>query len=234
MMTSPRHRRPLLAALLVTGASALAATGCGDDGKTEAKAPIGSPQRPLVARPSESTIGSGSTATAREPGAAPAAAQPQSSGAGASKGASSAKGAATASSESGSTPGPNYAQLLANQTRHPNNRFSPCNLVTARQAAAIVGDPMQQPVEAPQGPTCVYRTRSGRQLIALAVQTVHFAQIKTKLEHRRATTIAGHTAYCGTYGQSMLYVPLSGGRVLSVSAPCDTAKGFAARALSSL
>lgn len=229
MMTSLRHRRSLIASLLVA-ATAAATAGCGDDGRSsDAKAPIGSPQRPLVAHPSDGVVSaSGKAVAAREPGSAVA---PASAGAkGAAKGSAGAK-AAAGSSEGGSAPQPNYAQLLANQTSHPNNRFSPCNLVTAPEAARIVGGAMQKPVEAPQGPTCVYRTRSGRELIALAVQTTRFSQIKGKLGHRRTTTIAGHTAYCGTYGQPMLYVPLSGGRVLSVSAPCATAKGFAAKAL---
>jgi Protein of unknown function (DUF3558) len=229
MIISPRIRRSLITPLLVASTAGLAVAGCGDEGKTEAKAPLGSKERPLVAQPSETVGTSGKKAApAREPGSVATRAQES-----IARTATGGKPSA-ASSESGSVPKPNYAQLLANQSRHPNRRFSPCNLVTGSEAAAIVGASMQKPVEAPQGPTCVYRTRTGRQLIALAVQSVRFAQIKAKLAHPRTTTIAGRTAFCGTYGQPMLYVPLSAGRVLSVSAPCGTAKGFAAKALPNL
>src|SRR5262249_45817445 len=128
-------------------------------------------------------------------------------------------------------PGPNYAQLLSQQSSKPTSRFSPCNLVTASEARSIVGAPMQEPVEAPQGPSCVYRTRSGKRLIALAVQTTSFSKIKSQIRHRKQVAVSGRSAFCGVYGQPMLYVPLTAGRVLSISAPCATAKGFALRAL---
>jgi hypothetical protein len=224
-----RRLTPATAAILVTAAVAVATAGCGGKDDNNAKAPLGSPERPLVAQPSGEE---GAAATTREPGApvlrtpAKGTSKPK---AGATAG-SPAKGASSTSSEAGA-PGPNYQQLLADQSSRPTKRFSPCNLVTASEAGRIIGDAMQKPVEAPQGPTCVYRTRSGKRLIALAVQTTTFGRIKAQLDKPRITSVAGRAAYCGLYGQPMLYVPLSGGRVLSVSASCATAKRFAAKAL---
>ena len=55
-------------------------------------------------------------------------------------------------------------QLVEQQSNKPAKRFTPCNLVTAPQARAIVGAPIEQPFEAPQGPTCIYRSRDGEEL----------------------------------------------------------------------
>jgi hypothetical protein len=103
--------------------------------------------------------------------------------------------------------------------------------VTESQARGILGRPVQQPVEAPQGPTCIYRPQSGKRLIALAVQQLDFDKVKPLLRKSRAITVADHTGFCGTYGQAMLFVPLSHLRVLTVSAPCAVAKAFATQAL---
>ncbi len=77
-----------------------------------------------------------------------------------------------------------------------------------------------QPLEAPQGPTCIYRTQTGKTFISLAVQSLKFNSLKRQLDKREAVTVSDRTAYCGFYGQKMLYAPLNDGRVLSVAAPC--------------
>lgn len=129
---------------------------------------------------------------------------------------------------------PGYDALLKKQPRHPRTRFTPCNLVTAAQATAIVGAPIREPVEAPQGPTCIYRTRNGKSFVSVAVQMSDFKKLKPHLRLRQRVAVSDRTAYCGTYGQPMLYVPLSGGRVLSVAAHCSIAKQFAIRAVRQL
>jgi hypothetical protein len=126
---------------------------------------------------------------------------------------------------------PGYKALLERQNAKPQHRFTPCNLVTETEARAIVGEPMRVPIEAPQGPTCIYRPRKGEQLIALAIQELRFATLKRQMRDMRQVAVSDRTAYCGTYGQPVLYVPLSDGRVLSVSADCNVARGFAAKAL---
>jgi hypothetical protein len=129
---------------------------------------------------------------------------------------------------------PGYEQLVDAQRRKPRSRFTPCNLVTQAQARAIFGAPVKAPVEAPQGPTCVYRTATGDGFVAIAVQSLDFRDVKPLLRQRRAVDAAGRTAFCGQYGQPMLYVPLARDRVLSVAGPCAQAKRFAARAVREL
>jgi hypothetical protein len=121
------------------------------------------------------------------------------------------------------------------QSRDPQGRVTPCDLVTNGQAHALIGQPMLAPVEAAQGPTCIYRSRDGRSFVTLAVQSLDFKRdVKPHLELPRRVAVSKHKAYCGTYGQPMLYVPLSGGRVLSVAAHCALARQFAVRALGRL
>jgi hypothetical protein len=129
---------------------------------------------------------------------------------------------------------PSYDALVKKQPNHPRSRFTPCNLVTPAQARAIVRAPILDPVEAPQGPTCIYRTRNGKSFVSVAVQAVDFDRLKPRLHLRQRIAVTGRTAYCGTYGQPMLYVPLSGGRVLSVAAHCAIAKKFASAAVRQL
>jgi hypothetical protein len=139
-----------------------------------------------------------------------------------------------AASGSSTSSGPGYDKLLDSQSSHPAGRFSPCNLVTPKQAQAILGAPLQDPIEAAQGPTCIYRSKDGRSFVTLAVQSMDFAKVKPRLRLPRRVTVGERTAYCGTYGQPMLYVPLSGGRVLSVAGRCGIAAQFARRAVRQL
>lgn len=134
------------------------------------------------------------------------------------------------SSESGA-PQPGFQKILERQTSRPKHRFSPCNLVTKAQAGSILGAAMRNPFEAPQGPTCIYRTRRGNAFITLAVQSTPLATLERQLHDRRAVPVSRRTAYCGTYGQQLLYLRLSGGRVLTVTAPCALARQFALTAL---
>jgi hypothetical protein len=136
-----------------------------------------------------------------------------------------------ATSEGASTtPKYGYQSLVERQTKKPQSEFTPCNLVTPKEAAAIVG-PIRAPIEGPQGPTCIYRSRSGASFVTLAVQSVDFAKLRPQIQHTARTRISSRTGYCGSYGQPMLFVPLSGGRVLSISGQCAVAKRFAVKAL---
>jgi len=106
-----------------------------------------------------------------------------------------------------------------------------CDLVTAKEARAIFGKPIRRPLEAAQGPTCIYRPRHGSAFTSVALQSVDFPVLKRHLLQARRVTVAGHSAYCGFYGQPMLYVPLPGTRVLSVAGSCSVGKRFAQAAL---
>jgi hypothetical protein len=107
----------------------------------------------------------------------------------------------------------------------------PCRLVTRTEAAAIVGARLAKPIEAPQGPTCIYKAAHGRRMFSLAVQTVPLSTLRRQLQKPSRTSVSKHPAYCVTVGQPTLYVPLSGDRVLSVQASCAVGKRFALAAL---
>ena len=47
-----------------------------------------------------------------------------------------------------------------------------------------------------------------------------------KVQH---LAISGHNAYCGMLGRPMLDVPLAGGKILNVTAPCGIAQALAAK-----
>jgi hypothetical protein len=110
----------------------------------------------------------------------------------------------------------------------------PCKLVTSSQAQTIVGHPIAAPQEAPLGPTCIFQSKGSTGTITLAVESIDFATIRAHMRNRKQLEVAGHRAYCGSYGQQMTYVPLSGGRVLNVTAPCTLGVRFAAAALAHL
>lgn len=124
-----------------------------------------------------------------------------------------------------------YERLLEQQSRTPRSRFTPCNLVTAREARRVLGTRIEQPFEAPLGPTCIYRSADGRRFVTLAVQALDFSKVKPQLRQRRRFDVAGRAAYCGHFGQDVLYVPLARRRALTVTARCDTARRFAATAV---
>jgi hypothetical protein len=129
---------------------------------------------------------------------------------------------------------PGYKGLLTRQTKEPGHRFSPCSLVTQAQARTILGGPVALPSEAPQGPTCIYRTEKGNGFVTLAVQSADFAKAKRRLRKATKVDLGSRTGLCGTYGRPTLYAPLSQGRVLAVAAQCDVATRFAAQAVRSL
>jgi hypothetical protein len=112
-------------------------------------------------------------------------------------------------------------------------KLNPCALVSRSEAQAIVKGPVAAPVDAPQGPTCIYRRKDGKGLITVAVQATNFSKVQPQsaLRDRVSVTVHGRTAYCGLAGVPTLIVPLTSGRFLTVSAPCPIAASFAAKAL---
>ena len=129
---------------------------------------------------------------------------------------------------------PSFEKLVERQSSKPGSRFTPCSLVTRAQAGAILGAAVLVPREAPQGPTCIYRTRTGDDFVTLAVEQMSFSGLKRQQRRERPLEVAGRSAFCGAHGQPMLYVQLSRERVLSVAAPCPVAKRFATRAVTRL
>jgi hypothetical protein len=215
---------PLVAACL------LAACG-GDD---NAKGPPGSESNPLAAVPNPS-------ATRTPPVDHP----PGEAGGKATSKSRARRNTAPASSSStrtqhgsaapkkaggGETGGATRPTTARRQKALPASASRPCSLVSKTQAKAIVGAPILEPLEAPQGPTCIFQTKAGKPYVTLAVQTLDFAKLRKQIRNEHAVSVADRTAYCGTYGKPMFYLPLAGGRVLSIAAPCSMATRFAAKA----
>jgi hypothetical protein len=182
-------------------------SACGGQSKSS---PPGSADNPLVA-----TVTPESTTTGR---VNEAATTPK-------KGATASEGAAPKADQ------PGYQKLVERQSSKPRSRFTPCNLVTKAQARSIVGAPLQDLLEAPQGPTCIYRSQDGKSFITLAVQSLPFSKLTHQIRKRQQVDVANRTAYCGKLGRPMLYVALSQRRVLTVAAPCDVARQFAITAV---
>lgn len=210
----PRRRArrgcaPLLCALALALPAALLGACGGDD--RPAKAPLGSRSNPIPALPNP-------TPTRTPPSPDP----------------ERERHAAQRSVER--VAAQHAAQRAASRRRRtlpittPASARRPCTLVTRAQAQALMGAPIVQPLQAPQGPTCIYRSRSGTRFVTLAVQTADFRALRAQLRHRRRIAVSSRTGYCGRLGRPMLVVPLSSGRVLGVAAPCSLAVRFAARA----
>jgi len=112
--------------------------------------------------------------------------------------------------------------------------INPCALVTRSEARAIVGQPIVRAWRAPQGPTCIYQVHGAKNFITLAVQESKLKTVRKHahtLSHRR---VRGHMSYCLKLGTTMTVVPLSGGRLLQISASCPIGSRFAAKALTRL
>jgi hypothetical protein len=224
-------RAARIIALPLAAGCLLTACGGGDD---NAKGPPGSESNPLVALPNPSATRvpptgqppGESAAKKRASAAGPGGVAAPSTSTRTQRG-SVARKPARHSGEAAAAARPKTARkqkaLAASASR-------PCSLVTKTQARAIVGAPILEPLQAPQGPTCIYRTKSGKPYVTLAVQTVSFAKLRKQIRRTRTVSIASRTAYCGTYGGPMLYLPVAGGRVLSIAAPCAMAQRFAAKA----
>ena len=233
-----RRRIVLLAAVIVVAIVVTAlASRSGEPARSHA---AGSPAHPLTATTSTGAASSDETGTTggkpSRSGAAPA---PGESGQGAQTGGQTVAPPTTGSG----APGKPAAKAPAEQSQPRSERKQkalppsarrPCSLVTQSEAERIVGAPLVVPIEAPQGPTCIYQTRSQKLQVTLTVQHVRLGEVLPALRgsHRRA--VAGHDAYCGRYGRSLIYVPLDRGRVLTVTAACTRASAFAERALSRL
>jgi hypothetical protein len=107
----------------------------------------------------------------------------------------------------------------------------PCMLVSSSEAQTILGRPIDSPVQAPLGPTCIYQARGAKSFITLAVESIDFAKIKARISKRMQFNVRGRTGYCGVFGQPTTFVPLASGRVLSIIAPCGIGIRFAGKAL---
>jgi hypothetical protein len=131
---------------------------------------------------------------------------------------------------------PDFKSLVERQRDVPvqHDRSNPCALVTRTQAQAILGGRLLDPVVAPQGPTCIFRDRSGQSFATISLQPVTIERLRRQAHRLKAVSVAGHDAYCGVNGAPVLYLPVAGGRTLTVSAQCEIAMRLAARAVPQL
>jgi hypothetical protein len=213
-----RTGRRRVAGACASGAAALLLVACGAEG--EAAGPPGSTQNPLRAQP-----------TAQGRAADPT---PATSGSRAGAHVARRRRAAAQAREPAPASGsdePGYEALVDRQSRRPEQRATPCTLVTRAEASRIVGTSLPEPIEAPLGPTCIYRTTAGKILVTVAVESIELRAIRRQLRQARRVAISGRTGYCGTHGQTGLYVRLAASRVLSVTASCDVARSFALKAV---
>jgi hypothetical protein len=216
---------PILALLVVVAV----ATGCGGGDKDTSSAGAGTPKNPLVATIPATTTAD-DQAAAQAAGTAPKADKGSKTAARTSH-AAPAKGFSEADAAAGTSTDPGYQKLLEQQTRKPRSRFTPCNLVRRSEAAAILGVAVAPLVEAPQGPTCIYRASKGSGFITVSVQKAALSKLRKQVRHAKQVAVAERDSLCGTVGRPLLYVPLSSARVLVVTAPCQVARQFASAAV---
>ncbi len=110
-------------------------------------------------------------------------------------------------------------------------QVNPCTLVSAEEASSIVGEPIQTPLEAPLGPTCIYQSRGHKASVTLTVQAINFAKVKPHVRHFQQLSVQGRSAYCGDYGRTTTFVPLASHQVLTVTGSCTVGRLFAEQAL---
>jgi hypothetical protein len=115
-----------------------------------------------------------------------------------------------------------------------SNQPNPCKLVSLTEAKAITGGAIAGSTEAPLGPTCIYKVAGSKAAITLNVESLSFSQATSHMAKRQQITVRGRRGYCGNLGAPMLYIPLSGGQILHVTAPCGVAARFADLALGRL
>ncbi|HEY4093913.1 MAG TPA: hypothetical protein VGM33_00285 [Baekduia sp.] len=234
-----------LSLIAVPAAAAVLLAGCGGSDSTQ-QAALGTPQHPMVGQ-SQGSSPAAPTADARKKAAAvaktneaaasgTAAAKPGTSAAPDGKPVDAPKPSAAGepTAATSGTAAPDYESLLKQKSAPKGTSFSPCNLVSRKRAEVILGGAIQAPLEAPQGPTCIYRSTNGKSFVTVAVQQLRYAKVAKQVTKPVRLGVEGHAAYCGTLGREMLYLPLSGTRLLTIAAPCSVAKAFAATAVQKL
>jgi hypothetical protein len=112
-----------------------------------------------------------------------------------------------------------------------SGQLNPCTLVSRAQAQAMIGHRIEDPQEAPLGPSCIYQPVSAKSFVTMTVEAIDLSKIAPQIKHRKQLIVAGHTAYCGDYGQPTTFVAVGHGRVLSITAPCALGSQFAAAAV---
>jgi hypothetical protein len=120
----------------------------------------------------------------------------------------------------------------ATTTSSAGSHLDPCTLLTVSQAEAITGRTIATPVEAPQGPTCIYKLTGSKSWITLSIETrKDFAKLRGLMRNGQTVNEGSDSGACGQLGSDNLFLSLTGGRVLHVTASCAIAKQIAAAAV---
>jgi hypothetical protein len=101
--------------------------------------------------------------------------------------------------------------------------LNPCTLVSHAQAQTATGTALHEGIEAPLGPTCIFRPRGAGAEITLALELAKLGQASQALHAPRRFTIEGRAAFCAQGPQHTLVLSVRPGQVLTVTAPCKAA-----------
>jgi hypothetical protein len=110
-------------------------------------------------------------------------------------------------------------------------QFNPCKLVTVSEAQSITGGAVTSKIEAPLGPTCIYKGSATKSEITVTIESQSLSQVTHRMGSAQQLSVGTRRGYCGRLGSEMLYLPLASGKLLHITAPCSIAQQFAARAL---
>jgi hypothetical protein len=135
-----------------------------------------------------------------------------------------------------------HGRQTAGSAAAPNDEHSgtgakplnPCKLVSSSELGAIAHQQVTSQIEAPLGPTCIFKLRGAPSDITLTVESAGFPQLVHQMRKPRRVTVRGHTGYCGSLGRPTLYLSLGGGRVMSIAATCNVTVAVADKALGRL
>jgi hypothetical protein len=228
-----------LAGAVAVGAVSVALVGCGGSSSsgssTQAAAPASHPQKTAVSSNLDTGV-----------------AQAQGAGAASESGATSESGGSSSGSRHATQPshgkqgdvtrGQHTQRAATNPATSDDHNApitlpNPCKLVSLSEAKTITDGAISGTAEAPLGPTCVYKLQGAKGAkgdITLALESSSLSQATKHMTRRHEITVKGRHGLCGKLGSQMVYVPVPGGQVLHITAPCGLGQQFAAFALGRL
>ncbi len=247
-----RHQRPrtkltaTLAWLLLAGLTAITIAACGGSSSPKATTEASSAPPPSSPQP-YSKLGPSRQAHQTPSQSNPDVGEASSQGnrgrsTSAATNASTALGAKVQAPKHPDVVGTPHVQRAHGTPSHSNDdqntttptQFNPCALVTLGEARSITHQRITQRIEAPLGPTCIYKASGSKRYVTLAVELVRLSQVTHAAQKRTQVNVKGLPGYCVRLGTPMLFVQLSGRRLLNVTAPCGVARRLAAVAVGRL
>jgi hypothetical protein len=108
--------------------------------------------------------------------------------------------------------------------------LDPCDLVSSKQAAAILGSSVHSSLGL-QGPTCIYETGGSGPQITVVIEQTSLAGLRREASEATRLQVGNRSGWCIDHGSTSVAVPLEKGGVLRVNGPCALASRFAALAV---